>query len=420
MFWKKKAETGSEPAGPTAKHGRSISLSRLAAGMVLAVFIFGLGLGIGSGRVVLGPDRIFHKSVNKNGLPANLDYSSVEQLYDLLKQEYDGQLDQTKLLDGLKQGLASAAGDPYTEYLNAKDAKDFDDQLNGTFSGIGAELSKDTNNQIIVVAPIAGYPADKAGLKPKDVIAEINGESATGLSLTEAVNRIRGPINTKVTLKIVRNNTQELKLEIVRQQITVPSVESQILDGNIGYIKISRFAEDTYNLAQQAANNFKTAHVKGVILDLRSDPGGLLDAAVDVSSLWLPKDKTVLQERRNDVIVRSYPSKGYATLQGVPTVALINEGSASASEITAGALKDNGVATLIGVKSFGKGSVQQLAKLTDGGVLKVTIARWYTPAGKNIDKEGISPDQEVKRSDDDIKNNRDPQKDAAVKLLLKQ
>lgn len=399
------------------KNQSKINPSRLAAAIIGAVLIFGLGVGVGDGRIVLGPDSIFHKSVQK-GLPSRLDYTSVNQVYDALKQNYDGQLDANNLLDGLKEGLAKAAGDNYTEYLNVKDAKDFNDELNGTFSGIGAELSKDQSN-IIVVAPISGYPAEKAGLKPKDVIVEIDGKSITDSTITEAVNKIRGPVGTKVKLKVVRGGTQALDFEITRQQITVPSVESQILDGNIGYLKVSRFAEDTSSLSQQAAQKFKDAHVKGVILDMRSDPGGLLDAAVDLSSLWLPQGKTVLQERRGGTVVRTYASKGFDTLQGIKTVVLINEGSASASEITAGALKDNGVATLIGVKSFGKGSVQQLAKLPDGGVLKVTIARWYTPGGKNIDKEGITPDQYVKRSDDDFKNNRDPQKDAALNFLKK-
>lgn len=394
-----------------------IQPTRLAAALVGAVLIFGLGVGVGDGRIVFGPDSIFHKSVQK-GLPTKLDYTSVDQVYNVLKQEYDGQLDTGKLLDGLKEGLAKASGDNYTEYLNAKDAKDFNDELNGTFSGIGAELSKDQAN-IVVVAPIAGYPAEKAGIKPKDIIVEIDGKSATDLTITEAVNRIRGPANTKVKLKVVRGGTQALDFEITRQQIVIPSVDSQILNGNIGYIKISRFAEDTSSLSQQAATKFKNAHVKAVILDMRSDPGGLLDAAVDVSSLWLPEGKTVLQERRGGVTVRTYSSKGFTTLQGIPTAVLINEGSASASEITAGALKDNAAATLIGVKSFGKGSVQQLEKLPDGGVLKVTIARWYTPGGKNIDKEGISPDKEVKLSDDDAKNNKDPQKQAAIDFLNK-
>lgn len=383
-----------------------------------AVMIFAVGVGVGSSqRISLGSDKVFRQSTQKNA-PENLDYRSVEQLYDILRQDFDGQLDAGKLLDGLKQGLASASGDDYTEYLNAEAAREFDDELNGTFSGIGAELSKD-KSVIVIVSPIAGFPAEKAGLKPKDVIAEIDGKSAVDISVSEAVNKIRGPENTSVKLKIIRGGTQELDFDIQRRQITIPSVESEILEGDIGYLKITRFSEDTDALAEQAASKFKTAAVKGVILDMRNDPGGLLNAAVDVSGIWLPEGKTILQERRNDVTIKTFSSRGPAILNGIKTVVLINEGSASASEIVAGALKDNGVATLIGVKSFGKGSVQQLERLPDGGVLKVTIARWFTPGGKNIDKEGITPDQEVKRSDEDFKNNKDPQKDAAIEFLNK-
>lgn len=396
---------------------KSLDWRRLGVTLLAAVLIFGLGLGIGAGRISLGTDTIFQKSVSKN-LPANLDYATVEQVYDSLKSNFDGQLAVDDLLDGLKQGLARSTGDPYTEYLDPEAAKDFNNELQGTFTGIGAELSKD-KNLIVIVSPISGFPAEKAGLKPKDAIIEIDGESAYDLSITEAVSKIRGPKGTKVKIKIIRNGSEELTFEIVRDQITIPSVEAEILDGNIGYLKISRFAEDTAGLARQAANNFTNAKVRGVILDVRGDPGGLLDAAVDLSSLWLTPGKTVLQEKRDGAVIKTYPAKGTAILAGMPTVVLINEGSASASEITAGALKDNGAATLIGVKSFGKGSVQRLINLGDGSMLKVTIARWYTPGGRNIDKEGIEPDQKVERTDEDIKNNRDPQQQAAIDFLKK-
>lgn len=391
--------------------------TKVLASVLLGIVIFGLGVGVGNGSIGVGRDAVFRKSVSK-GLPENLDYSSVEKLYDTLRKEYDGKLDANELLNGLKHGLAEASGDQYTEYLDADEAKEFSDDLSGSFSGIGAELGKE-EKAIVIVAPIAGYPAEKAGLLPKDVIAEIDGKSAFDVSVTEAVGKIRGEAGTKVKLKVIRGGAQELDFEITREKISIPSVENQILDGNIGYVKISRFSEDTSLLVSDAARKFKQAGVKGVIVDLRSDPGGLLDASVDASSHWVPKGKTVLQEKRDGMVVRTYPSKGYQTLQGVPTAVLINEGSASASEIMAGALKDNGVATLIGTKSFGKGSVQQLEELPDGGVLKVTIARWYTPGGKNIDKEGIEPDQKVERSADDIRGGKDPQKDAAINFLKK-
>ncbi len=383
----------------------------------VALMIFILGVGVGNGRIQIGPANLFHrnKAVAKN-LPKDLNYSSIEKVYDSLKANYDGQLDVNKLLDGLKQGLASSSGDPYTEYFNPQAAKDFSDELSGSFTGIGAELGKDANNNIVVIAPLAGFPAEKAGLRPKDIVAEVDGKSTANMSINQVVDKIRGPKDTDVKLKVVRGD-QQLNITITRDTITVPSVTSKILDGNIGYIKISRFGDDTVELSTKAANDFKNAHVKGVVVDLRSDPGGLLDAAVSVSSLWLPNGKTVLTERRNNEVVNTYKANGNAVLQGVPTAVLIDDGSASASEITAGALKDNGVAKLIGIKSFGKGSVQQIINFSDGSELKVTIARWYTPSGHNIDKQGIEPDQKVERSDDDIKNSRDPQLDAATAAL---
>lgn len=392
-------------------------IKRLAL-VVLALGIFGFGVGVGDGRIVINRGQSLPKNLQSGDLPADLDYSSVEQIYDSLKSNYDGKLDATTILDGLKEGVARSSGDPYTEYFNPTAAKEFDEDLNGTFTGIGAELGKD-KNAIVIIAPIAGFPAEKAGLKPKDIIAEIDGKSAYDLTISAAVKLIRGPKDTKVTLKVIREGQSSLTVEITRDQISLPSVESKILDGNIGYLKISRFAEDTAGLATAAAKDFKSKNVKGVILDVRGDPGGLLDAAVDLSSLWLEDNKTVLQEKRGDVVVRTYKAKGAPELAGIPTAVLMNEGSASASEITAGALKDNDVATLFGTKSYGKGSVQQLVRLSSGGILKVTIARWYTPNGKNIDKEGIEPDKKIERSDDDFKNNRDPQLDAALEFLKK-
>jgi len=388
------------------------TFKRVLFSSLALLLVFTLGINVGNGRLAIGAN----KPVSSE-LPDNLDYSSVEAIYDKLRANYDGELDQSALLDGLKQGLASASGDPYTEYFNSKDAKEFDDELNGSFTGIGAELGKRADGGIEIISPIAGFPAEKAGLKAKDLIAEIDGKSTIGLTVTEAVNKIRGEAGTKVTLKIVRNNAQELNFEITRAQITIPSVKHEIVDGNIGVITISRFGPDTVQLAKEAADSFKQANVKGVILDLRSDPGGLLDAAVGVSSLWLDKSQTVLLEKRDGKVVKTYHATGNPVLKGVKTVVLINDGSASASEITAGALKDNNAATLIGAKSYGKGSVQQLLQLGDGSMLKVTSAHWFTPSGKGIDKSGLEPDQKVERSDDDIKNNKDPQKDAAIQSL---
>ncbi|HSX27396.1 MAG TPA: S41 family peptidase [Patescibacteria group bacterium] len=394
-----------------ARHARWI---RFSTKLIAVVLIFALGVGIGDGRITLNNYSALHKSVQQ-GLPDNLDYRSVEQVYDLLKLDYDGKLDTEKLLDGLKAGLAEASGDNYTEYFNAEQSKALKEDLSGTITGIGAKLGKD-NGVIIVMSPLPGYPAEKAGLRAKDIIAKIDDESTQHMTIDQAVKKIRGDAGTKVKLTVIRND-QRLDFEITREQITVPSVEYQVLDGNIGYLQITQFNTDTSELALKAAKEFKQKNVKGVILDLRGDPGGYLNTAVNVSSLWLPKGKAILTERRNGVIVKTYESTGTQILAGIKTAVLIDEGSASASEITAGALKDNDAATLIGVTSFGKGSVQDLDSLINGGTLKVTIARWFRPNGENIDKKGIDPDQKVERSDEDFKANRDPQKDAALKFL---
>lgn len=362
--------------------------------LVLSVgVIFMLGVGTGDGRV----SQYLHlgRQPIATGLPDKLDYSSVDQLYQSLKANYDGQLTATQLIDGLKHGLAAAANDPYTVYFTTAEAKTFNQELNNSFSGIGAQLGLDAEGNLEVIAPISGLPADKAGLKAQDIITSIDGVSTTGISVEQAVSKIRGAKGTQVTLKIVRAKSEALSFTITRDDITLPSVTTKILTGNIGYVHISTFANDTTDLMQKAADKFKAANVKGIVLDLREDPGGLLDAAVHVSSLWLTPGQLVLQEKRGSEVVQSYQALGGDELHGIPTVVLIDAGSASASEITAGALHDNNAAYIIGQKSYGKGVVQQLINQSDSSQLKVTIASWYRPNGQNINKLGITPDKTV-------------------------
>lgn len=401
--------------GQVVKDPKSRKFMKTFTAMFLFIAVFVVGFGLGNGTIRL--DRSSNLSSVADGLPNNLNYRDVEELYDRLRKSYDGQLSEAALIEGLKEGLVNATGDQYTEYLSADEAKEFTEDLNGTFSGIGARLMLNENDLVMVETPLAGYPAEKAGLRARDVIAEIDGESALELNVSEAVDKIRGEAGTTVKLGVIRDSKERHDFEIKRETITIPSVEHEIIDGNIGYMQVLRFDETTAERARKAAESFKNAKVQGVMLDLRNNPGGILDSAVDLSGIWLPKGKTVLQEKRDGVVIKTFESKGSATLDGVKTVVLINEGSASASEITAGALRDNNVATLMGEKSFGKGSVQTLQDLPGGGILKVTIARWFTPNGKNIDKEGIEPDRKVTRSTKDIESNKDPQRDAAIKFL---
>lgn len=385
---------------------------RSLTNIVVLVAIFAAGLAIGNGTITFG------KPVASNSsLPSKLDFTEVQHTYDMLRTNFDGKLDNQTLLDGLQRGLVSAAGDPHTEFFNAKEAKQLQEQLSGTFSGIGAELGKDKNDNLQVVAPIAGFPAEKAGLRAQDIILAIDDETTSGMSIDQAVGKIRGRTDTTVKLQILRGDNERKDITITRAVIKVPSVEYTILPDNIGYIKITQFWDDTAGLVQAAAREFKQKQVTGVVLDLRSNPGGALDAAVDVVSVWLPQGKTILQEKRDGKVQQTFRANGSAILLGMPTRILIDEGSASASEIVAGALKDNNVAQLIGVKSYGKGSVQQIMDLKHGAQLKVTIARWYRPDGQNIDKKGIEPDTVVKMTEDDYAAGRDPQKDAAITSL---
>jgi carboxyl-terminal processing protease len=386
---------------------------KLVGFCALGGFIFMLGVGAGRGDIFFASAG---NNVNKE-LPADLNYASVEQVYDLLKANYDGKLDAQKLIDGLKTGLTDATGDPYTQFFNKQEAKSFNDELNGSFTGIGAELGEDEAGNLIVVSPIEGFPAARAGLRPQDLIVSIDGTTTNDMTIDEAVSRIRGEKDTKVTLRILRNKTEDVNITITRAEIKIASVKWEMLEGKVGYIRISQFGEDTTTLMEKAARELKDQGVKRILLDLRGNPGGLLASAIDVSGMWLSEGKTVLQEKRGGVVVETYTARGTAVFKDMPTAVLINAGSASASEIVAGALRDNKAATLFGEKSYGKGSVQELRMLPNGTELKVTIARWHRPNGQNIDKKGIKPDREIKMTNEDYDQKRDPQKDAALTFL---
>ena len=348
--------------------------------------------------------------------PATLDFSSLNEVYGVLRSKYDGKLDTQALIDGAKHGLVEATGDPYTSYFTAKEAEEFESDLEGSFEGIGAELGK-RNDQLVIISTLDDSPAKKAGLLANDVIVGVNSDDATNWTVEQAVSKIRGEKDTTVKLSVLRGEQGIKEFSITRAAITNPSVKHEITAENIGILRISRFGStDTGNLSRQAAEQFKAAGVKGIVLDLRGNGGGYLNAAKDVASLWL-EDKTVVTQREGGVVVDTLRSDNDAPLKGIKTIVLIDGGSASASEIVAGALRDHGAATLIGQKSFGKGSVQVVEGLASGGQLKVTTAKWYTPNGKNINKEGIKPSVEVTLTPEDINANRDPQKDKALELV---
>jgi carboxyl-terminal processing protease len=401
--------------------GKKLGLGPFGKGIALAFafgFVFVAGMQIGSGNWSLSFSR---QAITANkGLPNKLDYSSVDKVYDDLRRKFDGELDEQKLLDGLKKGLVEAAGDPYTVFMNEEEANAFADDLAGVFVGIGAILEKD-GDYVIIETPLQGYPAERAGLKAKDIIIKIDGQDAVGLSTAEAVKRIRGEEGTSVNLVVVRGGSEQLEFTINREKIDIPSLEVSYEDnGNIGVIEISQFSSDTVSLMNKAIDEFKAKGVKGIIVDVRNNPGGYLDSAVGISGKWLKTGQTIVEERRDGKVVEEFTAKSVGPLSGIPTVILVNEGSASASEILAGALKDNGAAKLVGVTTYGKGSVQETVQYDKGGLLKVTVARWYTPNGQNISESGIEPDEKVELTEEDVANKKDPQKDKAIQLLQAQ
>jgi len=366
--------------------------------------------------------QVYNKYITApaNKLTQDVDFNLFWNVWDMLKKDYvdRDKLDDKKMFYGALKGLVESTGDPYTVFMEPKIAKEFSDDLAGTFEGIGAEIGK-KDNIITIVAPLADMPAEKAGLQSGDQIYAINGESTAGLSTDEAVNKIRGPKGTEVTLTIFRKGFEKTKdFKITRQTIIVKSIKTKMGDDKIFVITITNFNDDTSELFKQAAAEAIEKNPKGIILDLRNNPGGYLETAIDVASEWVDQGIIVTEqfspEKKNE-----YSHRGRARLKDFPTVVLVNQGSASASEIVSGALKDNGKATIVGMKTFGKGSVQTLEEMQDGSSVKITVAKWLTPKGYNINHEGIAPDVEVDLTLEDYNKSIDPQMNKAVEILMK-
>lgn len=342
-----------------------------------------------------------------------IDLSSVQKTYQELVANYDGKLDTQKLIYGANRGLVEAAGDPHTAYMDPDETKEFDKSLSGQIGGgIGAEIGL-RNNKPTIIKPLENSPAQKAGIKAGEVIVKVNDEASSDWSVEKVVSKIRGEVGTSVKLTLLSGG-QTREVSVVRQNIVSPAVESEI-DGEIGILKVNRFGDDTVSLSRKYASEFVEKGVKKVILDLRNNPGGTVGAAQGLLGIWLD-NQIAMTERRGSEIVKTLRTTGTPILGNIKTVVLINSNSASASEITAGALREYGKATLVGQKSYGKGSVQIVLGLPGGSQMKVTEARWYTPKGKNIDKTGIEPDVKVDLSSDDVNNNVDPQMDKAKSL----
>lgn len=351
---------------------------------------------------------------------STFDFNLYWEVWDKLKNSY---VDKNKVTDeemfyGSLRGLAASVGDPYTVFMDPKEAKEFSDDLSGTFEGIGAEVGM-RNDIITIIAPLAGMPAEKAGLRAGDKLYAVDGESTIGMTVDGAVKKIRGAKGTPVTLTVIRSDEEKpLDIKITRGLIVVKSVKTEMRNDGVFVITVNNFNDDTLDLFQAAVKTTLTKNPKGIILDLRNNPGGYLDTAIAMASAWVEEGPVVVEQfgegKREEYFAIGNPSLGT-----FKTVVLINGGSASASEIVAGALRDYKKATIVGEKSFGKGSVQSLRDLSNGATLKVTVAKWLTPGGDFINEKGIAPDIEIKLGKDDLNQNKDPQMLKALELILK-
>lgn len=349
----------------------------------------------------------------------NVDFSLFWKVWDLLKEKHvdNSKLDAQKLVYGAINGMLKATDDPYSNFFDPKQSKDFSESIGGSFDGIGVELGiKD--GILTVVAPLDGSPAQKAGIRSGDKILKVGGKAIADLTSDEAIGLIRGKKGTKVIITVLHQGENDTKdIEVLRDTIEVRSVDVSFKDGDIAYLRISQFSENTDKEFDTAMNKIIAQKSKGIILDLRDDPGGLLDKAVNIASRMIPEKQVVVSEENNVGKKDSLYTLGGDKLSSIPVVVLINQGSASASEILAGALKDDRQSVLVGEKSFGKGCVQELISLPGGSSVKITVAKWLTPHGDYIMDKGISPDYEVSLTKDDFENKRDPQLDKAVEVL---
>lgn len=362
-------------------------------------------------------DELYRTIAPSLGLRANsdkLNLSTASEAYSLIQQNYDGSIDTSTLQDGAARGLTAALGDPHTVFFDAKDAAQFSNTLGGKVSGIGAEIGI-RGGQPTILRVIDNSPAQKAGVQAGDQITKVNDTSTIDATADTTAGLIRGDAGTTVTV-VVKRADAEKSFSITRASVTDPSVSSR-MDGKVGVLQIRRFDDTTGDLARRNAEKLLTDGATQIILDLRDDGGGELVETGKVAGLWLDSGQIVTTVRKGDVVQQTVTASGAPILKGKPTIILVNGSTASASEIIIGALTDAKQATTLGEKTYGKGSVQQLFDLSGGREMKITIARWYTPSGKNINGNGFTPDAVVKLTKEDSDAGRDPQIDAALSKL---
>lgn len=368
--------------------------------VLLVALAFSAGLFVGNAfglkkELMNGKTVDISKVVNLYGKTRSdkVDFEQFWDVWDKVKERYVGQpVNDVDLFYGAISGMVGGLGDEHSVYFPPKEAEEFSKDLAGEFEGIGAEIGI-KEDQLTIIAPMPGSPAEKAGLKPGDKILAIDKENTAGIKLETAVSKIRGPGGTKVILTVTHNGFETVEdVEIIRDTINVPTIDWKIVDKtNIAYMRITYFNQDTWTDFDKALPEMLAKNPDGLVLDLRSNPGGFLETSIDVASEWV-KQGAIVKEKTGDGKEQIHKSRGSHRLSNLETVVLVDGGTASGSEIVAGALQDYGLATVIGEKTFGKGSVQDFEILSDGSALKITIAKWFTPKDRGIDKEGIMPD----------------------------
>jgi len=390
--------------------------------LVALSFWVGINVGYVKNREVASFAILANNSVLP---PEAVDFGPFWKVWNVLNERFVSAtttdfISNEELLWGAISGLADAYGDPYTVFFPPAEAETFKEEINGSFGGVGIEIGI-RDGSLTVIAPLKGSPAELAGMKAGDRIIEVDGKFVENISIDKAVQKIRGEIGTKVVLNIARKNIDGLiSIEVVRDTIKIPTLDAKLREDGVFVISLYNFSAPSSGLFGEAIREFEASESNKLIIDLRNNPGGFLEASVEIASWFLPSGKIVVSEdfggEQSGVDHRTRGSQVIS--KKFKTVVLVNEGSASASEILAGALKEHGVAIVIGKSTFGKGSVQELVPITSDTSLKVTIARWLTPNGNSISNGGLDPDIEVEITEEEFLDGKDPQLDRAVQFLI--
>lgn len=393
---------------------------KFVAIILILIGVYCIGYGIGHNNLNLEKGYKVKITDIDKGKPKDVDFSYFWEAWNIVKTKFfDKKLNYQKMVYGAIDGMLQALGDPYTTYMNPDEAKIFNEDMNGSFGGIGVELTV-KEGILVVISPLDDSPAQKAGMRPRDVILKIDGVDVSKYTYSEAINKIRGEKGTNINLTVLHYDDKKTEdITVTRDVIKNDSVKWEIKNDDIMYVRIAQFGDDTFDLLNKVADEVQSKNVSKMIVDVRDDPGGYLAKAIDVSSLFLPEGSVVVQEEDRNGDKEQMKTTRLPRFKDIKLAVLINEGSASASEIFAGAMQDHKKGTIIGVKSFGKGSVQTLEKLGDNSQVKMTIAKWLTPEGRAIDKEGIKPDIEVTMTKEDIENKNDLQLQRAIEEINK-